>query len=128
PAPVMFFNTDDPSTKSGQADVDFNAVNTLTLRPIASGPYRNILLWNDGAGSNPSATISLGGQATLDIAGTIYNPKGLVTMEGGSGVGSANTAAIQIIAWKWDIGGNSTLDMPYDPQGLYQLPQKGLVH
>jgi hypothetical protein len=72
--------------------------------------------------------IRLGGQASLDIAGTIYSPKGLVTMEGGSGVGSNNTAAIQIVSWQWDIGGNSTLDMPYDPQGLYQIPQKGLVH
>ena len=127
PAPVMFFNTDDPSTQSGQEDIDFNAVDTLTLRPIASGPYRNILIWNDGTGSNPGAEISLGGQATLDIAGTIYNPGGLVRLEGGSGTGSANTAAIQIIAWQWDIGGNASLDMPYDPNGLYQIPQKGLV-
>jgi hypothetical protein len=127
PAPVMFFNTDDPSTGSGQASIDFEATGTLTLRPIASGPYRNIVMWNDGNGSNPSATIKLGGQSTLDIAGTIYSPKGLVTLEGGSGVGSNNTAAIQIIAWQWDIGGNSTLDMPYDPNGLYQIPQKGLV-
>ena len=51
PAPVMFYNTDDPSTNSGQANIDFVAVNTLTLRPIASGPYRNILIWNDGAGA-----------------------------------------------------------------------------
>ena len=128
PAAVLFFNTDDPGTGSGQADVDFTATSTLVLRPIASGPYRNILIWNDGSGSNPTARIALGGQTTLDIAGTIYNPKGLVTLEGGSGVGSANTAAIQIIAWQWDIGGNSTLDMPYDPGQLYQIPQKGLVH
>ena len=51
-----------------------------------------------------------------------------MTLEGGSGVGSANSAAIQVIAWQWDIGGNSALDMPYDPAGLYQLDQKGLVH
>jgi hypothetical protein len=127
PAAVMFFNTDDPSTGRGQADVDFTATSALTLRPIASGPYRNILIWNDGSGSNPAARISLGGQTTLDIAGTIYNPEGLVTLEGGSGVGSANTAAIQVIAWQWDVGGNSTLDMPYDPDQLYQIPQKGLV-
>lgn len=127
PAPVMFFNTDDPSTRSGQASVDFTANSTLNLRPIASGPYRNILIWNDGNGSNPSATITLGGQTVLNIAGTIYSPKGLVTLEGGSGVGSANSAAIQIIAWQWDVGGNGTLDMPYDPAGLYQLDEKGLV-
>ena len=128
PAPVMFFNTDDPSTGTGQAPLDFTATSTLTLRPIDSGPYRNILIWNDGTGSNPTAKVSLGGQTVLDIAGTIYSPKGLVTLEGGSGAGADNTAAIQIIAWQWDVGGNSTLDMPYDPDQLYQLPQKGLVH
>jgi len=130
PAPVMFFNTDDPSTRTGQANIDFTATSTLALRPIASGPYRNILMWNDGNGSNPTASISLGGQTILDIAGTIYNPKGMVTLEGGSGVGGSptNRAAIQIISWQWDVGGNGTLDMPYDPAGLYQLDQKGLVH
>jgi hypothetical protein len=130
PAPVMFFNTDDPSTHSGQANIDFTATSTLSLRPIASGPYQNILMWNDGNGSNPTASISLGGQTVLDIAGTIYSPKGNVILEGGSGVGGSptNRAAIQIIAWQWDIGGNGTLDMPYDPAGLYQLDQKGLVH
>jgi hypothetical protein len=129
PAPVMFFNTDDPSTHRGQAPVDFTATSTLDLRPIASGPYKNILIWNDGNGSNPSAGITLGGQTTLDIAGTIYSPKGTVTLEGGSGIGSpTNRAAVQIIAWQWDVGGSGTLDMPYDPTQLYQLDQKGLVH
>jgi hypothetical protein len=129
PAPVMFFNTDDPSTQSGQANVDFTATSTLLLRPIATGPYKNILIWNDGNGSNPGASITLGGQTTFDIAGTIYNPKGDVVLEGGSGIGSpTNRAAIQIISWTWNIGGNAVLDMPYDPAGLYQLDQKGLVH
>jgi hypothetical protein len=130
PAPVMFYNTDDPSTKNGQSNVDFTATSTLSLRPVNTGPYKNILMWNDGNGSNPDAKITLGGQTVLDIAGTIYSPKGLVTLEGGSGVGGSptNMAAIQIIAWQWDVGGNATLDMPYDPGQLYQLAQKGLVH
>ncbi len=126
PAPVMFFNTDNPATGSGQSDMDFTATGDLKLRAIDSGPFRGILAWNDGDGSNPAAQISLGGQTTLDISGTIYNPGGLVKMEGGSGVGSS-TAAIQIIAWQFDVGGNSTLDMPYDPNLLYQFSVKGLV-
>jgi putative Flp pilus-assembly TadE/G-like protein len=130
PAAVMIFHTDDPSTHAGQDDVDFTATSTLSLRPIADGQYKNILIWNDGNGSKPTANVTLGGQTTLDIAGTIYSPKGLVTLEGGSGVGGspANRAAVQIIAWQWNIGGNATLDMPYDPNQLYQIPQKGLVH
>jgi hypothetical protein len=126
PAPVMFYNTDNPVTGTGQADMDFTATGDLLLRAIDSGPFRGILIWNDGEGSDPSSEISLGGQATLDIAGTVYNPQGLVKMEGGSGVGT-NSAAIQIIAWQFDIGGNATLDMPYDPNQLYQFPVKGLV-
>ena len=126
PAPVMFFNTDNPVTHTGQSDLDFTATSTLKLRAIDSGPYRGILLWNDGNGSNPTALITLGGQVGLDIAGTIYSPKGLVKMEGGSGIGS--TAAVQIIAWQVDVGGNANLDMPYDPNQLYRFESKGLVH
>lgn len=125
PAPVLFFNTDNPATGTGQGPIDFTAQSTLILRAIDTGPYRGILMWNDGNGSNPTAELSLGGQTSLDIGGTIYNPKGHVKIEGGSGVGSV--AAIQIIANTFDVGGNSTLDMPYDPGGLYRFDRKGLV-
>jgi len=125
PAPVLFFNTDNPATGTGQDNIDFTAQSTLKLRAIDSGPYRGILLWNDGFGSNPDSEISLGGQTNLDIGGTIYNPLGHVKIEGGSGVGSV--AAIQIIANTFDVGGNSDLAMPYDPNGLYQFDRKGLV-
>lgn len=125
PAPVLFFNTDNPATGVGQANVDFEATTTLKLRAIDSGPYRGILLWNDGRGSNPTSEIKLGGQSSLDIGGTIYNPLGHVKMEGGSGVGS--TAAVQIIANTFDVGGGATLDMPYDPNQLYRFDRKGLV-
>lgn len=125
PAPVMVFNTDNPSTGTGQADLDFTAQSTLKLRAIDTGPYKGILIWNDGDGSKPTSQVTLGGQTSLDLAGTVYNPGGLVKMEGGSGVGSS--AAVQIIAWQFDVGGNANLDMPYDPNELYQFPSKGLV-
>jgi Putative Flp pilus-assembly TadE/G-like len=126
PAPVMIFNTDNPTTHTGQAPLDFTAQSALKLRAIDSGPYQGILIWNDGNGSNPTAPVTLGGQTSLNIAGTVYSPKGLVTLEGGSGVGGS-TASVQIIAWHFDVGGNSNLDMPYDPSQLYQFPVKGLV-
>lgn len=127
-APVLIYNTDNPATGTGQANIDFNASATLKLRAIETGPYRGILLWNDGYGSNADALISLGGQVSLDISGTIYSPKGKVNMEGGGGVaGVDSTAAVQIIAWQWDVGGNYLIDMPYDPNKLYRFDQKGLV-
>jgi hypothetical protein len=128
PAPVMIFNTDNPVTKTGQSDITLNSSGDLLLRGLDSGPYKGILLWNDGKGSNPSAGISLGGQTNFNVSGTIYSPKGLVKMEGGTGVaGTTNSASVQIIAWQFDVGGNSNLDMPYDPNQLYQFPEKGLV-
>jgi len=126
PAPVLIVNTDNPVTHTGQSDLDFTASATLKLHAIDTGPYKGILIWNDRSGSNPSANVTLGGQTSFDISGTIYSPKGSVTLEGGSGVGS--TASVQVISWNWDVGGNSTLDMPYDPAQLYQFPAKGLVH
>lgn len=125
-APVLIFNTDNPVTHTGQAGLDFTAQSTLKLHGLDTGPYRGILLWNDGNGSNPTSHVKLTGGTSLDLAGTIYNPTGLVTMEGGSGVRS--TASVQIIAWQFDVGGDATLDMPYDPTQLYRFDQKGLVH
>ena len=127
PAPVFIFNTDDPLPSGArQANIDFNAQATLKLRAIDHGPYKGILLWNDGNGSNPGALIDLKGQSDLDLSGTIYSPKGLVNMEGGSS--GTSVASVQIISWHWDVGGNANLDMPYDPAGLYQFKNKGLVH
>lgn len=125
PVPVFIFNTDNPSTHTGQANIDFNASGTLKLRAIDTGPYKGILLWNDGNGSNPTAIVDLKGQSFIDVAGTIYSPKGLVNLEGGSL--STSTAAVQIIAWHFDVGGNAGLLMPYDPNAIYQFPEKGLV-
>jgi hypothetical protein len=128
PAPVMLFNTDNPSTKTGQADLSLNSSGDLLLNALDSGPYKGILVWNDGKGSNPTANVSLGGQSNLNVSGTIYSPKGFVKLEGGGGVaGSTNVASVQIISWQWDVGGNFDLDMPYDPSQLYQFPEKGLV-
>jgi hypothetical protein len=126
PAPVLIFNTDDPSTHLGQADINMNARATLKLSAIDTGPYKGIVIWNDGAGSNPGALIDLEGQTSLILSGTVYSPKGFVKLDGGNGAGS--TASIQIISWTMDVGGNSTLDMPYDPSELYQFNEKGLVH
>jgi hypothetical protein len=126
-APVMIFNTDSPTCPSGpcQAPISFSTKSSIDLAPVASGPYKGILLWNDGNGHNPGVEVDLLGGTNLNIGGTIYSPKGLVKVDGGGT--AAGNAAIQIISWQWDVGGNSGLDMPYDPNGLYHFDSKGLV-
>jgi hypothetical protein len=127
PAPVMIFNTDSPTCPTGpcQAPITLSTKSSIDLGPIASGPYRGILIWNDGNSHNPNAEVDLLGGTDLHIGGTIYSPKGLVKVDGGGT--AAGDAAIQIIAWNFDVGGNSGLDMPYDPNGLYHFDSKGLV-
>ncbi len=96
-------------------------------------PWSGILLWQDGSASNPGAAVKLGGQASTILAGTIYAPKADVLINGGTsttgcgGGPSASCLAIQIISYTWKIDGNARVDMPYDPAGLYQFPQRGLV-
>ncbi len=93
---------------------------------LDSGPWRGLLLWNDGDGSNPAAPMSITGQGDMNIAGTIYAPGSDVKLEGNGS--STSVLAVQIISWTWDIGGNGDLYMPYDPSQLYRITQRGLVH
>ena len=136
-ARVMFFSTDNPNYSADcfggggasfecQGAMDFTAQSTFKAAGLLSGPYRGLLLWQDGDGSRPDKPVSLGGQTNLNIAGTIYAPKALVTLSGGSS--GSGVAAVQIIAWQWTVTGGATLLMPYDPRELYRLEQKGLVH
>ncbi len=139
PAPVMIFSTDDPAYATPchlangthaecQGAIDLEAQATLDVTALTSGPYRGLLLWQDGNGSCTTAncSVTIGGQTTMSISGTIYAPKVQVTLVGGGSVGG--TAAVQIISWQWMIGGGSNLTMPYDPSQLYHLEQRGLVH
>ncbi len=142
PAPVMIFSTDNPSASCPggssfqcQGSIDFTATSTLRLRgldqtpcpPVSTTgcPYNGLLIWQDGSGSNPTKPVTLGGQTDLNIAGTIYAPKALVTLTGGStGTG---IATVQIIAWQWSLAGGAVLSMPYDPTEIYQPKWIGLV-
>jgi hypothetical protein len=99
---------------------------SLMVWGLDSGPYRGLLIWQDGRGSNPSAEVNLTGNGALDIAGTIYAPQANVKIAGnGAGTG---VAAVQIISWTWEVLGNGNLYMPYDPALLYTILQRGLVH
>lgn len=142
-APIMIFSTDNPqagcpggASYQCQGSIDFTATSTLKVRglnespcpPVSTTgcPYNGLLIWQDGSGSNPSKPVTLGGQTDLTISGTIYAPKALVTLTGGSS--GSGLAAVQIIAWQWSVGGGAGLSMPYDPSKLYHPKDKGLVH
>jgi len=148
-ARITIFSTDGPNWQTipaqQQGAITFTAKQAFQAKATDAAtcglvtpnacPWKGILLWQDGSGSNPTAAVKLGGEASTILAGTIYAPKADVQVNGGQNTtgcsGSGTTAgclAIQIISWTWTITGNATVDMPYDPAGLYQLDQRGLVH
>lgn len=148
-ARITIFSTDGPNwqtiTAQRQGAITFtaqqafqakatNAATCALVTPNAC-PWKGILLWQDGEGSNPTATVKLGGNASTILSGTIYAPKANVLIDGGtstSGCADLTTdsscLSIQIISWTWTITGGAVVDMPYDPAELYQLDQRGLVH
>ena len=70
PAPVMIFNTDSPTCATGgpcQADITFSTNSSIDLLPIATGPYRGILIWNDGGVRTPGTNVELLGGTNLNI-------------------------------------------------------------
>lgn len=145
-ARVMIFSTDGPGCPTisvqCQGSISFTANQAFRAKSLDSAtcgavtpqacPWRGILLWQDGTASNPSATVKLGGQASTVLAGTIYAPRAEVQIAGGTSTTGCSGStlgclAVQIISWRWKITGGGTVDMPYDPAGLYQFPQRGLV-
>ena len=136
PARVMIYNTDNtidpacnvssPPLRCVQGPIDFVGQSSFKVRGLDSGPWKGMLIWQDGQGSNPAAPIKIGGLGALDIAGTIYAPQANVKIQGNAA--GTGVASIQIISWTWEIFGNGALTMPYDPGELYQITQRGLVH
>ena len=100
-------------------------------------PWAGLLFWQDGTltgngkGNNPVAMIDVQGNGGMNISGTIYAPQALVKIQG-NGLSDADpdVAAVQVLAWQFQIGGNGVLNMPYDPDQFFGTPataQKGLV-
>jgi hypothetical protein len=134
PARVLIYSTDnttDPTCTSAldrcrQGSISLSGQSSLKVWGLDSGPYRGLLIWQDGRGSNPSQPVTMTGGGAMNIAGTIYAPLARVKLEGNGS--STATLAVQVISWTWEVGGNGDLYMPYDPSQLYRITQRGLVH
>jgi hypothetical protein len=148
-ARVTIFSTDGPTctptantgqcqgaiTMNSNGEVRLKATNTASCQQVSPAicPWKGILLWQDSTVNRPGGDVRISAQSDLILSGTIYAPKSLVHIAGGtSGTGCSGSPqiclAIQIIARQWFIGGGGTIDMPYDPSELYQLEQQGLVY
>ena len=152
---VLIYSTNSPVCGTGSAStrcqqkLDFNGTAKLNLSGLdktapclpygSTGcPYGGLLFWQDahasGAGTDKS-NVELEGSGSLFLKGTIYTAAGEAKITGNGlgtgctpdGSGNTNCAAVQIIAYTWDVGGGGRLEMPYDPSEFHQLTNKGLV-
>lgn len=132
-----------------QQDIDVAGSGSISLKGLSGTvpcppysttgcPFGGMVIWQDGSASgayNGRADIFVGGGASTNLEGTIYTAGGDVSLSGSASTtgctpdasGNLNCAAVQIIAWTFQIGGASILNMPYDPNLFYHLALKGLV-
>ena len=111
-----------------QGGINLNGKNLL-LSGLTSGRLKGMLLWQDERGSCPTDTpacnVQVGGQESLEIAGTIYVPDQELILDGGSS--GTGTATVQIMTWHLTITGGSELVLPYDADELLDQKLRGLV-
>lgn len=147
-ARIMLFSTDGPLCPSVNAQcegaITFTAQQAFKAKALNSAtcglvtpqacPWKGILLWQDGTVAKTPQDVTIGGQSSTILAGTIYAPGSQVNVNGGSATTGCTTGptsgclSIQIISWRWTITGGGTIDMPYDPAEIYQINLRGLVH
>jgi hypothetical protein len=137
-----------------QASIDLTADASLQLAGLLADqpcppvtttggcPFGGMVIWYEKGASQTTnensscagnaACVKISGGSTLSISGTIYAPRAHVFLEGNAGANCGATAtqiaAVQIVAWTWDIGGTGDLCMPYDPTKFFKLAAQGLVH
>ena len=136
---ILIYSTDGPNCASSggrkcQGTIEIEGQGGFQARPYSTDPYKGLLIWQaEGtARTYPTDTdfdndkVRIAGLGDLDFWGLIYAPKSLVELQGnGAGTG---TAGVQVLSWRFDIGGNADLDMPLDPNELPGRVIKGLVH
>lgn len=153
PAPVLIYNTDNPSQTCSlayhcQQDLSLKAesLQVSALLPdqpcppvttTGGCPFGGMVIWYDARGGQAEAAdgiVTINGNAELYISGTIYAPRAHVDLAGNATINteadcltSTHTAAVQLISWTWDIGGTGDLCMPYDPTKLFKRTLTGLI-
>jgi hypothetical protein len=136
---ILIYSTDGPNCASAggrkcQGVVQIEGQGGFQARSYNTDPYKGLLIWQAEGTSRTYPTdtdfdndkVRIAGVGDLDFWGLIYAPKSIVELQGnGTGTG---TAGVQVLAWRFDIGGNANLDMPLDPDELPGRIIKGLVH
>ncbi len=118
---VLIFNTTSnfPSSGGTCAPMGSFGNHPITLRPMSSGSFVNMAIYEDpNCGS--TGGLSLGGNNTLDVGGTIYLPKGAITLNGNP----ATITGGQLIANTIDVqNGNLNVTFTAGTTAVSTLPR-----
>lgn len=68
-----------PASTGTCGDMGAAGSHPITIRPMTSGTYKNMAIYQD---PTCTASLSLSGNNTLDVGGTIYMPKGSISLNG----------------------------------------------
>jgi Flp pilus assembly protein TadG len=106
---VLIYNTTSnfPSSTGTCSPMGADGNHPITLRPMATGSYANMGIYEDPS-CQATGGLSIGGNNTLDVGGTIYLPKGAIALNGNP----STIAGGQLIANTIDVQ-NGNLDITY---------------
>jgi hypothetical protein len=133
---VLIFNTADPVAATcvsgvgagcyGAITLNGGAGATLSLRPIQSGQYANMVIFVDRAlGLGGIDDIVLNGAGSiLNISGTIYAPTSVVKLNGSD----TDSISAQVICYSFQVNGSgASFTINYNPDDLFHVKGVGLV-
>jgi hypothetical protein len=125
---VLIYNTDNSCAGCGTSAVkaiDFQNTSggEVRLTGYMGETWTHMLLWQD---RNASAQPAMGvqGNSAMTLNGTIYLPKADFTYTGN---GNGEVLDAQVICDEFDVGGNGTLTVTYDPDEAVKIGGVGLV-
>jgi hypothetical protein len=131
---VLIYNTVDPVPAAGctglgcygPITLNGGAGATLSLKPIQSGLYKNMVIFVDRTAAFGGVDdIDLnGGGSVLNVTGTIYAPSSVVKLNGSA----TDTISAQVICYSFQVNGSgASFTINYDPDNLFHVTGVGLV-
>jgi Flp pilus assembly protein TadG len=126
---VLIYNTDNATCATARTAciraVDFQNTTggEVALTGYLGQTYTHMLIWQDrNASAQPAMSVE--GNASLSLSGTIYLPKADFKYTGN---GAGEVLDAQVICDEFDVGGNGTLTITYDPDDAVKIGGVGLV-
>jgi hypothetical protein len=130
---VLIYDTADPLPATGcvgqgcygPIQLNGGAGAQLSLLPIQSGLYTNMVIYVDRNYPTNTVAVNLnGGGSILEITGTIYAPSASVQLNGSA----TDTISAQVICYNFQVNGSgASFTLDYNPGSLFHVKGVGLV-